>query len=370
MQRRNWFPVVVVTVAVVAAALLVAPSALGQAQIKISDTANIKFGILLQPQADWSEAATAVGGYTQNLMLRRTRLLVGGQFTKNLFFFAETENSRLGGSTTGGKNLASGFQMLDAVAEWRVSKAFNLQGGLIRVPTSREALKSSPTEFMLDFGVFAFTQSGAVGSNSGRDTGFMARGYFLDDKLEYRLGAFQGNRNGSSFENPTGNNAFRYVGRLQYNIFDSELYNFVSYPGGYLGTKKILNFGIAYDQQADYFGVTADMYLDIPTTLGSVEGTATWAHVDGGAYVPTLVKQDYYQAEFGVYAKGVKLGPWARYERREFADNSKNENRYSAGIGWFPYGWNFNVKAGYVRVEPNSGFTTNQVTLQLQLYYF
>src|SRR6266545_2167493 len=75
----------------------------GQALIKVSDSINFKLGILLQPQVDLQEvrntANDGTGGYQQNLFIRRTRLLLGGQVAKNVFFFAETENSTLGKST-------------------------------------------------------------------------------------------------------------------------------------------------------------------------------------------------------------------------------------------------------------------------------
>ena len=163
------------------------------------------------------------------------------------------------------------------------------------------------------------------------------------------------------------------VGRLQYNFFDTELYALPSYSGGFLGAKKILNIGAAYDTQSDFSSYTFDAYVDIPTPFGSVQGTVGYTHADGGAYVTALPKEDFFLADFGVYAKSVKVGPWIRYERRNYADaalNGKNEARYWAGIGWFPYGYNFNLKAGWCHVEPNAGITTNQYTLQFQVFYF
>ena len=47
--------------------VLLAANASAQAEIKVDDTINFKLGVLLQPQADWTEDAD--GGYTQNLFL-------------------------------------------------------------------------------------------------------------------------------------------------------------------------------------------------------------------------------------------------------------------------------------------------------------
>ena len=104
-----------------------------QAIIKVNDNVNFKLGFLIQPQADFQEVANATnngsGGYQQNLLIRRVRLILGGQVAKNVFFFAETENGNLGkstqavGATTGVKSPGTGFNLLDAAGEWRIAKA-------------------------------------------------------------------------------------------------------------------------------------------------------------------------------------------------------------------------------------------------------
>src|SRR5450759_1411033 len=204
-----------------------------QALIKVNDNINFKLGILMQPQADWQEVRNLTddgsGGFQQNMFIRRLRFLIGGQVAKDVFFFAETENGNLGKSTqaVGGaqvaKSLGTGFALIDAVGEWRIAKEFNIQFGEIRVPISREALKGSTSNFMLDFSAYAFPTSAALQNNSERDTGAMLRGYFFCDRLEYRAGVFSG------FRAPGVKNATRFTGRLQYNFFDTEVYNFVSY---------------------------------------------------------------------------------------------------------------------------------------------
>ena len=137
-----------------------------QAIIKVNDNINFKVGMLMQPQADWQEVRNATdngsGGFQQNFLIRRLRFLIGGQVAKNVFFFAETENGNLGKSTqaVGGaqaaKSLGTGFNLLDAVGEWRIAKEFNIQFGEIRVPISREALKGSTSQFMLDLSAYTF----------------------------------------------------------------------------------------------------------------------------------------------------------------------------------------------------------------------
>lgn len=339
------------------------PAAPSGLQLKAGENINVKFGFLIQPQADWQQDAVT-RGYQQNLFLRRLRLIATGQFTKNLFFFAATDNPNLGKATGTAKTISGGFQWLDAAAEWRVRKEFNLQMGLLRVPTSREALKSGPATFPLDVSAYAFTASGALASTSGRDTGFMARGYFAKDRLEYRLGAFEGLRE------PGSRNPFRYAARVQYNFFDTEVYNLPSYPGLNFGNRRILAVGAAYDRQRSYKGYTADVFFDLPLRPGALVGSVAYQHLDGGSFVPALGKSNVLEVEAGTFLKKSRLGPWARYEQRRFSPASpRDEKRYLGGLNYYVARHNFNLKAGYGRLAPKAGPGTNQFTLQFQIYY-
>jgi hypothetical protein len=143
-----------------------APAAGSPFQLEVGD-ATIRFGVLMQPQADFQR--NAVGGYSQNLLMRRVRFVVGGQY--------------------------------------------------------------------------AFTATGVLAGSDGRDTGVQARGYFFDDRLEYRAAIASGLREAGS------RNAFRKVGRLHYNFFDKEVCNLPSCAGSNFGAKKILAVGAACDTQ-------------------------------------------------------------------------------------------------------------------------
>lgn len=340
------------------------PLPAGPLQIKMGDNVSFRFGLLLQPQADFQEVAA--GGYAQNLLIRRARFLVGGQVTKSVFFFFETENSRLGNAAPTGSKTMTGFQTLDAVVEWRKSKALNLAGGLIRVPTSRDALESASSEFTIDFNTYAFTATGALGGMAGRDTGIQARGYFLKDKLEYRASVVSGMREAGS------QNEFRTTGRVQYNFFDTEVYNLPSYAGSNFGAKKIVNVGAAVDSQEDYKGYTADFFADVPTRFGSVIGSASYYDLDGGKTAPNaLAESRVFAADGGLYFKGTKLGTWARYERRDFRiANNRDEERVLVGVGYYPFGNNFNIKTAYCRLTPAAGTDMNQIIVQLQAFYY
>jgi hypothetical protein len=83
--------------------------------------------------------------------------------------------------------------------------------------------------------------------------GFHAKGHLLANRLEYRLGAFRGARDAGSHR------AFRYAGRVQYELLDAQGTGFF-YTGMYLGTKKVAAVGAAFDAQDDYRAFDADAF--------------------------------------------------------------------------------------------------------------
>jgi hypothetical protein len=352
-----------------------------QAIIKVNDNVNFKIGLLLQSQADWQQVANAAndatGGWQQNMMVRRARIILGGQVAPNVFFYVDTENANLGKSTqtltsgtTGVKAPGTGFNLLDAVGEWRVAKEFNIQFGEILVPINRWILTSSASTFMLDQSAYNIVPATALQNNTGRDTGFMARGWFFNDRLEYRSAALSG------FRQPGVKNSYRFTERLQYDFFDTEVYNLPSYAGANFGTKKILALGGAYDAQSDYQLASADLFLDLPTSFGSFESTIAYQYINGGKFIASLPEENTFSVEAGVFLKGAKVAPIARYEQKTFtptANSPKNENRWAVGFNFYPYpksNNNFNVKVWWQRVTPKVGFETNEFTLQMQVFYF
>src|ERR1039457_2036734 len=279
--------------ALVSVALLIAllPAvANAQALVKVNDYVNSQRGLLLQGQADCQQVANAANndsaGWMQNYLLRRARFILGGQVAKDVFFYFDTENASLGKSTqtltsgtTGVKAPTTGFNLLDAVGEWRAAKEFNVQFGEILVPINRWILTRSASTFMLDQSSYNAVPSTALQNNTDRDTGFMFRVYFFCDRLEYRSAFLAG------FPQPGVKNAPRFTERLQWNFFDTEVYALPSYAGANFGNRKILALGGAYDTQGDYKLGSADVFMDLPIAIGSFESTIAYQHIHGGTVI-------------------------------------------------------------------------------------
>jgi hypothetical protein len=369
--------------ALVSLALLIAllPAvASAQAIVKVNDVVNFKLGILLQGWADWNGQSNATGdtaGFQQNLFLRRARFFLGGQVAKDVTFFFMTDNPNLGKSTqtvaggAGGKAPGTGFIIQDAYLEWGIANEFKIDGGLILIPLCRNCNTSAVTLLTMDYGTWSFQESASTQSSVGRDTGFQAKGYLADDHLEYRAGVYSG------FRAPGVKNAFRFAGRLQYNVFDVEKVPF--YPGTYFGKKKILAIGAGYDAQSDYSAYAGDVFFDYPVGTGNgITVQGDFIHYDGGVTFNTaaLFKQDDIFAEAGFFLGGPKVMPFIRYEQQKYSDDVNkglNRTKYQGGLGWYPYGANFNIKAGFTRTDAPDNVnvaSTNQYTIQVQVFYY
>ena len=198
-------------------------------------------------------------------------------------FFIETDAPNLGKTLAGAKDIQPPVLVQDAYAEFRFGDAFTLDAGLMLIPFSRNGLQSAATLLPIDYGAYTFSDSAPTQSTSGRDTGFQARGYFAGNRL-YRIGAFQGLRDGGSAI------AFRYAGRVQYNALDTE--SGFLYPGTYLGKKKILAVGAAFDVQKDFHGYDADAFFDHPFGPGALTAQFDYNRYDGGRTLTTLPKQN------------------------------------------------------------------------------
>jgi Phosphate-selective porin O and P len=348
--------------AALAIGFLSAQPARAQVVIKVNDDVNFKLGVLGQFQADTIDNPEPAPN-TSNLFVRRLRLMFGGQVAKNVSFFVETDAPNLGKTLPAGKNIQPSVILQDAFAELRVADAFTLDAGLMFVPFSRNSLQSAATLLPIDYGTNTFNDSAPTESATGRDTGFQARGYFANNRLEYRIGAFQGFRDAGS------DNAFRYAGRVQYNVLDAETGFF--YTGTYLGKKKVLAVGAAFDAQKDFHAYDVDAFFDYPMGPGAVTAQFDYNHFDGGTTLTTLAKQNDILLEAGYLLKALKITPVLQYSQRNFSDLSTgDEKRTAVGASYWWTGQNVNIKALYTRIAPRGLDSQNELTVQFQIFYF
>lgn len=237
------------------------------------------------------------------------------------------------------------------------------------VPNSRQGLQSTLSYYTVNISPVATVANGALVESALRDVGFQARGYFFDDRLQYRGGIFDG------FRTPDGRNAPRPALYLQYDFFDRE--KEYAYAGTALGKRKILALDIGGDKQGAYRSETLNVANDTPVRGGDEVGlNFNVLHFDGRNTFTTIPDQTNYLIEADYLFHKIKTQPFAKFETQDFTaavNGTKDVNRWGTGINYYLHGQNLKWTAQYTRALPQNGSTirpSNEFTMQLQVFYF
>lgn len=361
-----------------------APAPAGPPSFKVATadgSSSIKLGILFQPQFQSANSAT-LDKYSNNLYIRRTRILVGGTLFGNFEYFIDTEFANLflpaagtaaDGSTTFNK-ATPGMNIQDAFVTWKImNDMVKLDAGYMLPPLAHNALQGAGTLLSYDYYGFSFQHNNSFGSSAspvGRDTGAQLRGLLLDGMIEYRAGLFQGLRKPPTATEVGARNFFRFAGRIQVNLMDAETGFF--YGGTYLGKKKILSVGGSVDIQDKYKYFAGDVFADMPVgPAGSVTAQLNVSHWNGGTFIPGLAKQTAVQGEAGFLIAAANLSPIVKVEHLTGSGTLADQNRYGGGLAYWAAGHNSNVKLFYTYAKTKGASKgTNQINLQWQVYAF
>ena len=318
-------------------------------------------------------------------------------------------------------NINSGgdVRMIDAFITFKPRDWFQLIGGERMAPASRQNLTSSgalmtvdrpgSNNYTLTWGLRGQTQfnnspvpgtrGGSVGDVSVRDLGVTLFGSTsTSDSLhfKYYAGVSDGSTERTSDEE-------RFTARAQVNIGDAE----PGYYGlsTYLGKKRTLGFGAAYDTQSDFAADTVnvdadgqgqvvgsldytywtiDAFAEQPIGPGTVTFEAAYSDLDlddpqgrlgssGGNALSGGVNADQtqgsgYYAQTGYYIN--KWQPWFLYEDWD-ADGNNDAGDWSAyrvGLSYFFAGHNANVKVGYENTDNKTPGANDIQTFVLGAY--
>ena len=324
----------------------------------------------------------------------RARVLVGGQLSKNGSFFMETELPSVAGfqgNDSIDKNVSVSPVILDAQYEHQLGGGHMVVVGKQLVSHTRNGLQGAAGLLANDFTFVKYPynlfKDQPLQNNFGRDLGVNFRGFLMDDKLEYRLGAFTG-------RNDAADAPLRYVGRLAYNLFDAEKDYY--YAGTKLGTGKTVALAAGFDMQGTYSSVGADLFIDLPMGPGSFAANTAISFLNGGTdrdvakagnFTHLIPKQTTLLGEFGYYFPGSKLQPFIRYERQAFdpeqvqaetASKSVEEIKdgsttfFGGGLNYWFAGYNTNARVSYTtaKQDKSGAETYGQLWLQLQFFIF
>ena len=333
------------------------------AVLKISDNVMFRFGGVVQATYEALQDQVSTG-YSQSIYLRRARFNITANLPENISIFFQTDDPRVGYSNPSGtKNINTGFQVQDFFAQWGFLGHYaNLQAGLFLVPADRQILTSVPTFLALDLPTWPNQQGTILEETGGRDYGVGLNGAFLEDHLTYRAGVFEGYRQPAVAPAAGSRNSLMFAGRVQYDVFDTEFV--YSYPGTYLGKKKVLAFAGWYQAQNSYKGWGGDAFFDWPVLGGdAVTVEADYMHYDGHNQIyndngtnNTLPEQYSVYSNAGYYFCKLKLQPFVRYEFLKYTDDVINNlravQRAGFGFNYYVYGFNFKITPMYERIFP------------------
>jgi len=312
----------------------------------------------------------ASDGWEKSLAFDNGRIYINGGIMEGLTFEFNTDVT---------SSDDTDVVMLDAIAKFAFSDAFNIWAGRLLPPSDRANL-SGP--YFLN--TWNFPAGGTFGPHrytsihAGRDDGAAIWGQFQGGKFKYQVGVFQGNSNS---ESPN------FAGRLTLNLLDPEpgYYN----SSTYFGTKDIFAIGLVYQIQSggsnlaneNFSGWNVDILFE--KNLGDSTGTVTldgavYGYSSGGA-LSTV------QDGLGFFALGgymlpdkVGVGPFKgnpqatiRYEqyrddRTTVGLGTGTTDRIDAALNWILDGHNAYLSLNYGKV-----LDTNQqeIILGMQFQY-
>jgi hypothetical protein len=332
-----------------------------QWQIGSRDGDTLRLGYMMQARAEWQHT-DPTGPTAQNLFLRHARLLISGKVHYPVSFFVGTDSPNMGKTQPDGTKNNAPIGIYDFWVTYEPQDAFKLDMGLIGTPNSHNSIQSISGMLASDFSPYAFVSTPPTGARAGRDYGAQARGYLLEQHVEYRAAAFQG------YRGTTADHEFRYLARIVVDAFRTE--RSVYYSGTSLGTRKNLAVGVSGDHQEQYNSLGADLYFDHPVAGGDgVTFQLDVTRYDGGRTFPDFPRQRTFLAEAGYFSRATRLAPFVQIARLDFMPASiRDERQLLAGVACFIRGHQLNVKGAYGRMKRSGLPTSTLVQLTFQSF--
>lgn len=386
VDRKTW------RYGVVAAVLMVASSPCwAAATIDVNEDVSITIGGRLQTLAIFSEEDLDGDGSfdsTEDFKLRRGRLKISADITQWVSGFFQTE---VGSEADGGGRDA---RVIDAFVTLKPSPWAHVVMGEHMAPASRQNVTTSAALMAIDrpginyktltwgtrsVGRFATStiadaDAGLRGDVDVRDTGATLFGSrtLRDEELhlKYYLGVYDGVQASTT-------DSERFTGRIQFNLFDAEPAYFNH--STYLGKKKTVGLGAAYDMQDevgecetkgpfDYRFYTADLFIEWPVGPGAISFEAAYEDldlddaqafdVDGDSETPGIDTRQSQGDGYYVQA-GYTIDKWQPWVEWEFWDSDHEAGKgsydmYRVGVTYYILGQQANIKAGFEQVRADA----------------
>ena len=378
---------------VFAAAALVAPHAAAGPTIPFGDEGYVTIGYAMQ---FWTRAqsftSSTDNGSSFDSFFRRNRLLFAGQANDVVGYYVQLE----AGNDDKAGNADKSIFYRDSYLTADFSDSLRVIVGRFKNTFSRENLEACLEPLSIDRSeVIAYTPFGVQGGS--RDTGIALWGNLADAAVQYRVMLGDG-RQGDEVPKKSP----RVTGRLHVSLFDPEAD--YGYKATYLGTRKVLTVGAAFDFQADtayanfpartnskdYKAVTVDALLEVPTPSGTYTLSGAYFKYDTGGAInqnpdPLLSLSSELKAAYlkGAYLLPNKVGPgrlqpYFRYEKSVYRLTSgfRNQQWRGVGVNFYQNGQNLRLSLEHANVKFDTQHPTdaslqnyNHTTLALQFIF-
>lgn len=308
---------------------------------------------------------------TTNFNFRRNRLALMGAYGDMMSMYVQTEFVDQSSINTLGVNSTPTnpeFTMLDAVVRFNIHDSFKVSAGKFKYNFSRENLEACEMPLTLDRSLFI-----RAPFVSTRDMGVAIWGNAFKDIFQYRLDVMEGRKASSGDTSPKSN--FRYTMRGHISLLDPE--SDYGYKGTYMGKKKVLTVGGAYQFEPkiaysdtvnrsgakDYTAWTIDGFFEYPIKdIGTATISAAYAKYDlNGAYKGINPDNDSIGLngeKNGWYVKGAYMLPnfplqlFGRYEKWRFAELN---NIFDQKVDWAGFGANYYIWGQNLKVTMEYG---------------
>jgi hypothetical protein len=295
---------------------------------------------------------------TYDFNFRRNRIALMGKYGDIMSIYVQTEydeHENIGPFSVGRNDSGSNFQILDAVFRFNFNDMFKVNVGKFKYNLSRENLEACEDPLTLDRSLFIRAPYVTT-----RDRGIAVWGNLFRDIFQYRLDAMEG-RGATTTTAPEPASNFRYSARAHVTLLDPE--KDYGYKGTYLGKKKVLTVGGAYQFESkvayantvtqtdakDYKAWTADIFFEYPLQkIGTFTASAAYEKIDlGNAYMGANPDPDTlglngekngYYAKAGYMLPGIPLQFFGRYETWSFANLN---GIFNQNIKWYAGGVNY-----------------------------
>lgn len=353
---------------------------------------TVSYGVQIWTQNRGYTSATNDASY-YDTFLRRNRLLFAGQYNDYVGFYVQFEaanDNKLG-------NADKPVSYRDAYVTVDYTDGVRFIGGRFKNTFSRENLEACLEPLTIDRAeVIAYTPFGTNGGGT-RDTGWAMWGNLANGKLQYRFMVADG-RQGDE----VAKSSPRLTARVHWSLLDPE--TDYGYRGTYLGTRKVLTFGLAYDYQADvafanfpartdpvnYKAWTADVFYEYPTKSGTYTFSSAYfnydtanainANPDPDFPVTAQLKAYYVKGGYLLPRKvGIgRLQPYFRFEKSDYGVNTGlfDQTWKGAGVNYYFDGQNLKLTFEFAKIEFDKQDPTNaslrdynQATLGFQLIF-